>query len=92
MNRPALRRDGSCGRRVVVELEPVRALAAGLAVELLAVVRQVDREVVVDLGRQTGRSYCGMQNCPAGPAADPEHVVPDPLAHDVHVAARILAE
>jgi hypothetical protein len=80
-------------RRVIVELEPVGALRQGLSVELLAVVPQVDRKVVVDLGRQDGEVVLRQAELPGRILLpDPKQVVPAALAHDVHVAARVLAE
>jgi hypothetical protein len=81
-------------RRVVVQLEPVGALGQRLAVELLAVEPQVDREVVVDLGSQEGevvlRDAVGRWRIGL---ANPEDVVARAgKAHHVDVAAGVLAE
>ena len=79
---------------VVVELEPIRTLRQSLAVELLAVVPQVDREVLVDLGRQDREVVLRDAELPRRiRLANPEDVVARAgKPHHVHVAAGVFAE
>jgi hypothetical protein len=82
-------------RRVVVELDCVRALGQRSAVQVLAVwVLELDREVVLDMRGQHRKVVLRSAELPGRILLpDPEHVVhAGRLAHDVHVTAGVLAE
>jgi hypothetical protein len=79
---------------VVVELEAVRALRQRLAVELLAVVAQVDRFRIAHLGRQYREVVLRDAELPGRiRLANPEDVVARAgKPHHVHVATGVFAE
>ena len=80
--------------RVVVQFEPIGALWQGSAVEFLAIrILQADRVVLLDVRGQNGQVVLRDAELPGRILlSDPEHVRRAALAHDVHMAARVLSE
>src|ERR671924_955076 len=80
--------------RVVVELEPVRALRQRAAIELLPVrVEQVDVESGADRGREDRQGEWRAAGLPGRIGlANPKDVGPRVLAGRIHMAAGVLSE
>ena len=80
--------------RVVVELERVRALGQRSAVQVLAAwIPELDREVVLHVRGQDRQVVLRRTELPGRVLLpDPEHIRRAALAHDVHMAARVLSE